>query len=144
MSDEAFQELIDQELSTIKEKFGSIEGAENMVRKISGANTRNPSEKINLFLSLAGVITGKTEKQAVALRNKMAHSARDYTVEDNIRNDLFLTRVYQVLFNRTILKLLGYAEFYIDYSLRDVRAKHIDLPAGETKAEREVGIKKSK
>lgn len=132
MEDKAFRNLIASELASIKEKLGDLEGGETMLNKIKVVNNRYPSEKIKLFLALAGIKIGKAEKDALALRNKMAHSARDYTDQKNVNNDIVLTRVYQGLFNRTVLNLLGYTGYYIDYSIKGSPLKHVSKPAGET------------
>lgn len=125
-----FLSLIEDELKSLEVKLKPFEGCDIMLRKIKSINQRNPSEKINFFLSLIDIKIGKSEKDALALRNKMVHSVRNYSEEKNALNDVFLTRVYQVLFNRIFLKILGYNDFYIDYSLKDVLAKHISLSAG--------------
>lgn len=131
ITDEKYAELISPELEILSKNLSGLDGAENILRKIKGANRRNPAEKVLLFLQMIGIIPGKLEKQALALRNKMAHSVRDYSDDETSQNDVVMTRIYQTLFNRIVLKVLGYADFYIDYSQFNVVAKYIDLPAGK-------------
>jgi len=47
-------------------------------------------------------------------------------------DDLILTRVYEVLFNRVILKLLGYDGYYIDYNAVKCPLKHSDKKSGDS------------
>ena len=85
---------------------------------------------MNAFFKLIEIDIGKEEKAAIQLRNKMTHSARDYSQDEKAYDDLILTRVYEVLFNRIILKLLGYDAYYTDYSLQKSPLKHISKSAG--------------
>ncbi len=86
---------------------------------------------MNHFLFSIGIEIGKTEKEAIALRNKMAHASRDYSDDNRIHDDLIYSRVYEVLFHRGILKLLEYDGYYIDYSLYKCPSKHINQSAGK-------------
>jgi len=123
--------LIKEELETLTNKLAPLNGGNAMINKIKGANQKVPSEKITLFFSLLGIEVGKAEKAAINLRNKMAHSSRNYSDDDTAYDDLILTRVYEVLFNRVLLKLLGYDDYYIDYSVVNCPLKHITKRAGE-------------
>jgi hypothetical protein len=103
-----------------------LEGGEIMLNKISGAFRKGVNEKMTFFFNLLGMEIGKTEKAAINLRNKMAHGKRDYQKEETIFDDIVLTRVYQVLFNRIVLKLLGYQGYYIDYSMENSPSRPLD------------------
>lgn len=48
----------------------------------------------------------------------------------NTKYKWVLTRVCEVLFNRILLKLLGYDDYYTDYSLQNSPLKHISKNAG--------------
>jgi hypothetical protein len=130
--DKEYINLIQAELTNLENKLSRIEGGTAMINKIKGANKKVPSEKMAFFFSLIGLEVGKSEKAAINLRNKMAHSARDYTDDDKAYDDLILTRVYEVLFNRVVLRLLGYDGYYIDYSITKCPSKHINIPAGNS------------
>ncbi len=126
-----YEALIQDELTHLKSKLSAINGGNVILNKITGAFRKGPNEKISLFLSLLNLETGKAEKEAINLRNKMTHSKRDYTDDDVAFDDLILTRVYQVLFNRILLKIIGYSGYYIDYSMKGCPSKPIDMKAGE-------------
>jgi hypothetical protein len=125
-----YERLIRDEVAQIKSKMATLNGGEIILNKIIGAFRKGPNEKINLFFSLLNLDTGKAEKEAINLRNKMAHGKRDYNNDDRVFDDLILTRVYQVLFNRVILKMLDYDGYYIDYSLQGCPSKPISMKAG--------------
>lgn len=125
--------LIEPEISKLKLKLSSLAGGDVILNKILGAFRKGPNEKMKAFFSAIDIEIGKAEKEALVLRNKMAHAARDYSDEKRVFEDLVFTRTYEVLFHRIILKLLGYNEYYIDYSLNGCPLKHIDMSAGEIK-----------
>lgn len=124
--------LIEPEFSELKPKLSSIVGGDAILNKILGAFRKGPNEKMKTFFSAINIEIGKSEKEVIALRNKMTHSSRDYSDENRVYSDTIFTRIYEVLFHRIILKLLGYNEYYIDYSIKKCTVKHIDMPAGES------------
>ena len=65
------------------------------------------------------------------LRNVMTHGKRDYQKEKNAHEDVIYTRVYQSLLNRILLHLMGYDEYYIDYSLPTTTVKKVSKSAGD-------------
>lgn len=121
-----YEQLIATELGSLREKLLHLEGGEIMLNKISGAFRKGVNEKMTFFFNLLGMEIGKTEKAAINLRNKMVHGKRDYQKEETIFDDIVLTRVYQVLFNRIVLKLLGYQGYYIDYSMENSPSRSLD------------------
>ncbi len=123
--------LIGAELKELKNKLSSLKGGEIILNKISGAFRKGVNEKMNHFLSSTGIEIGKSEKEAIALRNKMAHASRDYSDENRAHDDLIYSRVYEVLFHRVILKLLEYDGCYIDYSLYKCPSKYIGQSVGK-------------
>ena len=96
-----------------------------MFNKIKGAFRKGSNDKINLFFDLLDLNIDRSEKEAVKLRNKMTHSTRDYTIEENAHDDVIATRVYQALFNRIFLNILGHQGYYIDYSIKGSPSKYI-------------------
>jgi hypothetical protein len=125
--------LIEPEIRELKLKLSSLSGGDVILNKILGAFRKGPNEKMKAFFSAIDIEIGKSEKEAIVLRNKMAHAARDYSDEKRVFDDLVFTRTDEVLFHRIILKLLGYNEYYIDYSVNGCPLKHIDMFAGEKK-----------
>lgn len=126
-----YLQLIEAERKELEAKLSSLEGGDIIMNKIAGAFRKGPNEKMSFFFFSADIMIGQLEKKAIALRNKMVHSSRDYSKEESAHEDLVYTRVYEVLFQRTILKLLGYDGYYIDYSIQGCPIKHIDRNAGK-------------
>jgi len=130
LSKEEYFQKLEPEFALIKSRLLETDQGDIIVNKILSAFRKGPNEKMRQFFSLIYLKIGKDEKAALELRNKMAHAARDYSEDDRAYDDLVLTRVYESLFNRTILKILGYNEFYRDYSEKGSPVKHISLPSG--------------
>jgi hypothetical protein len=131
LPDEEFVGLIEEELKTIKKKLSGVAESEIIFNKIKGANKKGPAEKLNSFFSVCGIVIGKKEKKAMQLRNIMTHSKRDYQKEKNAHEDVIHTRVYQSLLNRVLLHLMGYEEYYTDYSLPATTIKKVSKSAGK-------------
>jgi len=126
-----YQELIEEGLSLIADKIVSFEGADIVLSKIKNAHRKGPNEKMTLFYSLIGITLKGMEKKALQLRNQMAHGIPDYSLDKKVQEHLILTRVYQVLFNKTILQILGYRDYYIDYSIQKSPVKNMSVSVGE-------------
>jgi hypothetical protein len=62
----------------------------------------------------------------------MAHGAS--SVFDGLANERMMeaTRIYQTLFHRIVLKLLGYDGLYTDYGTPGHPSRTIDEPSGTT------------
>ncbi len=131
LSEKEYLSLIDKELKTISSKLQGVSGNDIIKRKIKGAFRKGPNEKTLMFFELIGLKIGEKESKSLALRNKMAHGSSDYSKKPKLYSELVSSRTYEVLFNRVILKLLGYEGYYIDYSVKGTPIKQIDRPAGE-------------
>ncbi len=123
MSQGDYEKLIVEELSSLNEKFSNVPDGAKMLNKIRGAFQKGSNEKLNRFFEILEIPIEKREKEAIKLRNKMTHSRRDYSVEETKHDDVISTRVYQALFNRILLKLLGYQGYYKDYSIKNAPSK---------------------
>ncbi len=130
LSEVDYLEKLGKEFDEIKTRLLEIPDGKIIVNKVLGAFRKGANEKMQKFFSLLDLKIGKSEKTALKLRNKMAHSSTDYTDAERIHEDLISTRVYEVLFNRTVLKLLEYQDFYKDYSLTRSPSKDISISAG--------------
>jgi hypothetical protein len=122
--------LLIESVGHLKQNLGKVKGGDIIWSKIAGAYRKGPNEKMTHFFGLLGLDTGIAEKKAIRLRNKMAHGCRDYAKIEAAHEDLVLTRTYQVLFHRVLLKLLGYEDYYIDYSRQGSPSKPIARAAG--------------
>ncbi|PTT01900.1 hypothetical protein DBR11_06290 [Pedobacter sp. HMWF019] len=126
-----YDTLIANEVSSLTAKLSTFDGGEIIINKLKGAFRKGPNEKINFFLSILGLDIEKQEKAAINLRNKMTHGNRNYSNDKTVNEDVVLSRVYHVLFNRIVLKILGYDGYYIDYSIQRSPSKPIKMGAGE-------------
>ena len=102
-----------------------------IINKISGAYQKGPNEKMRIIFDKLGLETGKVEDQAIRLRNSMVHGSRDYSDIENAYDDLVLSRAYEILFHRIMLTLIGYTDYYIDYSMQGCPSKPVRMKAGE-------------
>ena len=126
-----YEILISEGIKSIEQKFGLLPGAEIILNKIRGAFRKGSNEKINLFLSELGIELSEPEKRAINLRNKMTHGNRNYKDEYLAHDDLILTRVYEVLSNRILLKILDFDGYYQDFSIKGSPSRPITTGSGE-------------
>ncbi len=73
---------------------------------------------------------GKVERQAIKARNTTAHGAASYS-DEKIVELLGFQSAYQTLFNRVILKILGFEGKYIDTTAASFVERGIDEPPEE-------------
>lgn len=127
---EYYTELISSEIETIEKKLGDSQDKSKILNKIKSAYKRGANEKMEFFFQLIGIRLSKTEKQALKQRNSMAHGGSDAKSMKKAQELILHTRSYETLFNRILLKLLGYEEYYIDYYLSGTKMKKINSPSG--------------
>jgi hypothetical protein len=128
-----YQKLIGAEIKSVKDKLQHIAEHEKILNKIISACHRNPAEKLYLFFEMIGLQLSNIEKDALKARNSMAHGGSNYKTLDEAKPIVLKTRAYEMLFHRTLLKVLGYDEYYIDHYLKNHPIKKITIPTGETK-----------
>ena len=148
---EEFRELrstIDKEIKSIEEKITNFE-AENekysdlkeknkkyidvLQNKLescfSNLNQMPPNKKYEVFFEEIGLRIGQIEKNAIKVRNKMAHVGYAKNREE-YRKIVKSTYAYQTLFHRVLLKILDYKGNYMDLSTEGLPERHIDTPVG--------------
>jgi hypothetical protein len=129
--DEAdFTTLIAAEIELIKNKLGGIENADIIVNKVKGAYRRGDNERLNLFFNLIDLPINDLEKKALKARNSMAHGGSDAKTMEKAKKLILHTRVYETLFHRVFLRVLGYDDYYIDYYLSGRKIRKITTPTG--------------
>jgi hypothetical protein len=124
-----FTELVGQEIESMSEKLAKIEHGEKIMNKIKFAYNMGANDRISFFFDEINLSIGEAEKEALKARNAMAHG--DSSSHNDIYKLVKLTRVYETLFHRIILKLLGYEGHYIDRGTLGFPDRHIDEPSGE-------------
>ena len=60
----------------------------------------------------------------------MAHGGADAKTIEKGKELILKTTAYETLFNRTILRILGYNDYYIDYHTANNRVRPIRTPGG--------------
>lgn len=134
-----FSKLIKDEISSVEKKidanlnddYSKDEKAaikESILRKIKGASQRGSNEILKMMFEIINLPIGKIELKAINARNKMAHSSLGAISDEEIQETIRLTRAYETLFNRILLKILSYNEQYTDYYTLGHPNRHIDEP----------------
>jgi len=113
-----FNEFIDtikEELVSIEKKLGSNPNKGIILNKLKGSAQRGSNEKLEMMFEIIKLPVDKIERKAIRARNKMAHSSLGDISEKEIIETVRMTRAYETLFNRILLKILSYNGQYIDY-----------------------------
>ena len=122
--------LIADELMIIEKKLANIPEQKKILNKIKKANERSANEKIDFFFKAIDLPLSDTEKAALRARNSMAHGSADAKTIEKGKELILKTTAYETLFNRTILRILGYNDYYIDYHTATNRVRPIRTPGG--------------
>lgn len=133
LSGKRFKKLLGPELLSISKKLEEVENGDKVRESIEKAYEfyYGPSKVLTTFLDGINLSRSELEEKAMRQgRNKMAHSTLDFSNEAVMREMYILTKVYETLFNRIFLKILGFEGMYIDYSTFGLPEKHINEPTG--------------
>lgn len=123
-----FDKLIKEGMQIIIPKLKTQKYGDRMINKMSNAYNMTSNERIPTFFEEIGLNIGEVENEALKGRNRMAHGS-----SSQLDKELYLTRSYQTLFHRILLKILGYTGNHIDYSTEGWPERHIDEPLGGNK-----------
>lgn len=121
-----FNELIKEELNSIETKLSDKPFKDKVLNKLKGAAQRGSNEKLEMMFEILNIQIGKIERSALKARNKMAHSSIENDNIEDIKATIRLTRAYETLFHRVILKILSYDGDYIDYYTFGHPSRNID------------------
>lgn len=123
-----FDKLLGEELAAIEDKLQGTEYGNRMMNRIRDAYRFGANESVEFFLEELGLPIGSIEKSAMRARNKMAHGSAKLLDESRYQEMIDDTLSYRILFNRIVLKILGYDGAYIDYSSKDWSERPLDTP----------------
>lgn len=126
-----FIELIKDNLASIETKVSGNPNKDKILNKVRGASQRGANEKLELAFEIIKLPIDKLERKAIKARNKMAHSSLGEIDDDEIKETTRMTRAYETLFHRLVLKTLGYKNNYIDYYSFGHPSRNIDTPIPE-------------
>ena len=129
MPKKVFDKLLEDELTAAREKLREVEYGDRIARRMSGAYNFGSNEGVQFFFEELGLPTGEAESSAMRARNSMVHGSSallDTAKHQKMVDD---TLAYRTLFNRVLLRMLGYEGNYIDYSARDWPERPLEEPA---------------
>jgi hypothetical protein len=130
LDEAAFLSMVEPEIELIKQKLAGVENADIIINKFKAAYKRGDNERLQLFFSLLDLPVNKLERKALKERNSMAHGGSDAKTMDKAIKLILHSRVYETLFHRVFLRVLGYDEYYIDYYLSGTKVRKITTPTG--------------
>ena len=92
----------------------------NAVRnKVDQLNQMSVRDRNEAFFTQLGITYGEREIQAIRMRNVFAHG--DANGKTDVGNMIEAIKVLQLLYAKSVLKLLGYEGEYIDWSDGETR-----------------------
>lgn len=129
MKKDDYDKLLEEEFEKISQKLKNEKYCDNMIGRIKNAFNMGVNDRLLIFFDEIGLKIGEVEKSAIKARNLMAHG---YVPLNDSEWDKMIqkTYVYDTLFNRAVLKILGYEGNYIDRSVLGWPERHIDIPMG--------------
>lgn len=128
MSEGDFSSTFKEEIAAFEQKLQTVAYGERILNRVKTAHRMGSSEQVQHFFSDISLNIGKVEKIAMRSRNAMAHgSSSDYT-DDKFDEVVRIKWAYQTLFERVLLKILGFTGNYIDRSSTGWRERGIDMP----------------
>jgi len=121
-----YDELLASEFNLIEEKLRENVYQQRILNKIKNAYNMGANERLDFFFSEIDLPIGEIEGKAIKGRNSMAHG--DIMGDQKIEKMVQLTRAFQTLFHRILLKILGFDGDYIDRSTVGWPRRHINEP----------------
>lgn len=125
-----FDALLGAELEAAGSKLGDRDYGDRILNRLRGAYNMGANDRLRFFFDEIGLPVGEAEWRAIAERNPMAHGAS--SVFDGSANERMrrATYVYQTLFHRVLLKILGHGGEYTDYGTLGLPSRRINEPSG--------------
>lgn len=112
-----------------EKQFEGTDYVERMKNSISNINRMSINEQFANFFAGISLIVGEEEKKALRARNFSAHGSF-WNGDENYHEQIWLSRVYECLITRVVLKLLDYKGNYVDYGAIGYPEKDINCPIG--------------
>ena len=122
-----YEKLIKPHLNNLEQLLKDYDFKDNVIGKVQNPFHMGTGEILKLFFKSINVDFSKKsiENKALKARNTMAH-ASVVNSEMSIRDLIRITNAYQSLFNRSLLKVLGYSGNYIDYYSEGMPERSLD------------------
>ena len=107
--------LLSDEIKSMQNKLDKEPDGQKIMDNIHRSNEAGIMKRYALFFEGIGIVLSDSERAAIEERNVSVHAKTLFEEIDS--HELALhARVFEVLFNKIILKLLGYSGNYIDYT----------------------------
>jgi hypothetical protein len=112
---EKFESLLKEEITSIQNKLKSIPEGDKILDNILRSNEAGIMRRYKIFFEQIGLKISDDEWEAIEERHIFVHGK---ALLDKIdwHKVAIHTRAFEVLFNKILLKVLGYTGSYIDYT----------------------------
>jgi hypothetical protein len=127
-----FDKLLEDEFAAVENKLAGVRYGERILRRIRAAYNMGSNESLEFFLDEINLPVGEVEWGAIWARNPMAHGSSILFDEEAHEQMLRDTFAYRTLFNRILLKILGYEGDYVDRSVSGWPERPLEEPMGGT------------
>lgn len=123
MTKERFDGLVAPEMATLQCKLTGESRGKEILRVLENAYRMSGGDRVKAFFTDIGLAIGKREQAALDVRHRPAHGNVLKRPED-----IQHWNTTQTLFHRTVLKVLGYTDKYVDYATLSLPERKIDEP----------------
>jgi len=127
-----FDELLEDEFKAIEARLEGVEYGDRILRRMRNTFQMGVNESFDFFFEEIGLPVGERERKAIGARNRMAHGSSGFLDERAYQELLNKKQSYQTLFNRILLKVMGYDGNYVDRSTLGWPERPLDQPIGES------------
>lgn len=114
-------------INEFKKAAATAPYGDRIARKVERANDMGVNERFEVFFEELKLPIDEGERAIIAARNIGAHGGKSTLTNEELA---MTSNGYRTLLNRVILKAIGYADEYVDYSVVGHPARHIDAPLG--------------
>lgn len=123
-----YQILIEKELDALEQKLKDYPFGQSVLNKLKNPYNLSVGEKMKMFFRELNISFDKNsiENRALLARNLMTHQKFDTNNLEELLRIKKLSDAYISLVNRVILIIIGYNDYYVDYSKEGVRYLKID------------------
>jgi len=116
MPNAKLDELLEDEFEAIEAKLEGVEYGDRILRRMCNAFQMGVNERFDFFFEEIGLPVGERERKAIRARNRIAHGSPGLLDEHAYQKMVNDKLSYQTLFNRILLKIMGYDGSYVDRS----------------------------
>jgi hypothetical protein len=112
-----FENLLSDEIKSIENKLKGMPNGEKIIGNIHRSNEAGIMKRYALFFKEIGIDVSDSDQAAIEERNVSVHAKALFEETDSQQLAIH-ARTFEVLFNKTVLKLLGYSGNFIGYTAK--------------------------